>query len=92
MAKKDSDKGNVVDLLQVGHFGDPGITTPDAGDPVTETMMVLTLDQLTEYSRNPRKARNAEYEALKASYIVSGRKPQFPANSRRENISVAISH
>ena len=72
MTKKDSDKNNVVDLLQVGHFGDAGITTPDAGDPVTETMMVLTLDQLTEYSRNPRKARNAEYDALKASFIQTG--------------------
>ena len=72
MSKKDSDKGNVVDLLKSEHFGMPGISTPDSGDPVMETTMVLTLDQLVEYDGNPRNAPNSEYEALKASYLKTG--------------------
>ena len=72
MAKKDTDDDNVVNLLTAGHFGNQKINTPDAGDPVTESMTVLTLDELTEYSGNPRKARNAEYDALKASYLQTG--------------------
>lgn len=75
MAKKENDKtdtDNVVDFLTAGHFGQQGTNTPAVGDPVTETMMVLTLDQLTEYDRNPRRALNSEYEALKASFIQTG--------------------
>ncbi len=72
MAKKDQNSNNIVDLLKAGHFGDAGVTTPDSGDPVMETMLVLTLDELAEFDRNPRRAPNAEYEALKASYLKTG--------------------
>ena len=72
MAKKDNETGNVVDLLKAGHFGDAGITTPDSGEPVTETMLTLTLDELVEYDRNPRHAPNSEYDTLKASYLKTG--------------------
>lgn len=71
MAKKD-DRSNIVELLTQPHFGDPDAQTPDAGEPVMETMLVLTLDELGEYDRNPRRARNEEYDTLKASYLESG--------------------
>ena len=70
MARKETDRGKIVNLLKTEHFGDPG--KPDAGDPVMETMMMLTLDQLVEYDGNPRRAPNAEYDNLKASYIKTG--------------------
>ncbi len=72
MAKKDNDTDNVVDLLTVGHFGKQQPETPASVDPVTETMLVLTLDELKEYDRNPRKAQNSEYDTLKASFIQTG--------------------
>ena len=72
MQKKETDSKNIINLLKSEHFGNPGITTPDAGDPVTETTMVLTLDQLVEYDGNPRKAPNSEYRTLKASYLKTG--------------------
>lgn len=71
-AENTSGADNVVDFLKSTHFGDPGTNVPAAGDPVMETMLVLTLDQLTEYSRNPRKSPNAEYDTLKASYLKTG--------------------
>ncbi len=71
MAKKENDTDNGVKLLKVGHFGEePEI--PASVDPVMETPLVLTLDQLVEYDRNPRNAPNSEYETLKASYVKTG--------------------
>ena len=70
MANKETNRGKIVELLKTEHFGDPD--KPDAGDPVMETMMMLTLDQLVEYDGNPRRAPNAEYDNLKASYIKTG--------------------
>lgn len=65
-------ENNIVKLLRTPHFGNPEITTPDTGDPVIETMLTLTLDELTEYDNNPRRAPNAEFDALKASYLATG--------------------
>ena len=44
----------------------------DSSDPVVETAIRLSLDQLTEYDRNPRIAANQEYEALKESLRNTG--------------------
>ena len=44
----------------------------DSLDPVVETAIRLSLDQLTEYDRNPRIAANREYEALKESLRNTG--------------------
>lgn len=65
-------ESNIVELLKTPHFGNPDITTPDTGDPVIETMLTLTLDELTEYNNNPRRAPNAEFDSLKASYLATG--------------------
>ena len=43
----------------------------DSSDPVVETAIRLSLDQLTEYDRNPRIAANREYEALKESLLCN---------------------
>ena len=83
MANHKDDGGNVIELLTSGHFGDQGINTPDAGEPVMETMLVLTLDELVEYDRNPRHAPNAEYETLKASYLQTGASKTLLVVTRR---------
>ncbi len=72
MVNKDNDTDNVVELLKQGHFGKQDAGIPESVGPVMETTLVLTLDQLVEYDRNPRNAPNAEYETLRASYIKTG--------------------
>ena len=72
MSNKDNDTDNVVELIKQPHFGKQDSGIPASMDPVMETTLVLTLDQLVEYDRNPRNAPNAEYETLRASYIKTG--------------------
>ncbi len=72
MSNKDNDTDNVVELLKQPHFGKQDAGIPASVDPVMETTLVLTLDQLVEYDRNPRNAPNAEYETLRASYLKTG--------------------
>lgn len=43
-----------------------------SSDPVVETAIRLSLDELVEYDRNPRTAANREYEALKESLRSTG--------------------
>lgn len=40
--------------------------------PSTETPIIVTLDQLLPYDRNPRKVRNPKYEEIKASIRERG--------------------
>jgi ParB family protein of integrating conjugative element (PFGI_1 class) len=41
-------------------------------DPIVDTPMVVTLDQIRPYEHNPRKARNARYDDIKASIRERG--------------------
>ena len=41
-------------------------------DPLHDTPMVVTLDQLSSYEHNPRKTRNPLYEEIKASIKARG--------------------
>ncbi|WP_285374205.1 ParB family protein [Pseudomonas sp. lyk4-TYG-107] len=41
-------------------------------DPVTDTPMVVTLDQLKPYDLNPRVTRNPKYDEIKASILERG--------------------
>jgi len=57
--------------LTVGHFGtDAGPLPP--GDPLSTAPMVLAIDQIDAYDRNPRKAPNGKYEELKESIRLNG--------------------
>lgn len=41
-------------------------------DPLQDTPMVVTLDQLRSYEHNPRKTRNPLYDEIKASIKARG--------------------
>ncbi|MBA1446002.1 MAG: hypothetical protein M3H12_09055 [Chromatiales bacterium] len=53
-------------LLNASHFGDETAELPP-GDPVTVVQLVLTLEQIKPYDRNPRRDRNPRYDEIKAS-------------------------
>jgi len=57
-------------LLKTPHFGQGG-ELPVA-DPIAPTPMVLTLDQLRPYDRNPRRERNPRYDEIKESILAQG--------------------
>jgi len=52
-------------LLKTPHFGNGGDLPP--ADPVTPTPMLLTLEQIRPYDRNPRRERNPRYDEIKDS-------------------------
>ena len=45
---------------------------PAVGDPVIDTPMIVTLDQLKPYDLNPRVTRNPKYDEIKASIRQRG--------------------
>ncbi len=53
-------------LLNASHFGDETAELPP-GDPVTVVQLVLKLEQIKPYDRNPRRDRNPRYDEIKAS-------------------------
>ena len=53
-------------LLNASHFGDEGVELPPA-DPITVVQLVLTLEQIKPYDRNPRRDRNPRYDEIKES-------------------------
>jgi len=64
--------------------GFPGSSAPVArlADPIKETPMVLTLDEVGPYNRNPRTARNPLYDEIKASIRARGLDQPFPVTKR----------
>lgn len=66
------DAKQVSQFLNADHLGDQEIASPESGEPVTKTMIRLSLDQLTECDRNPRHAENAEHDQIKASLLQTG--------------------
>ncbi|WP_330216305.1 ParB family protein [Pseudomonas sp. AM8] len=58
----------------------PSVTT--LSDPITDTPMVVTLDQLRPYDHDPRKKRNSAYDEIKASIRERGL-DAAPAITRR---------
>lgn len=57
--------------LSVGHFGaDAGPLPP--GDPLAPTPMVVHIEQIDTYERNPRRTANEKYEELKDSIRLNG--------------------
>ncbi|EQM88684.1 integrating conjugative element ParB [Pseudomonas aeruginosa WC55] len=68
-------------LLAAG-FERSGPSTSALSDPIADTPMVVTLDQLRPYDHDPRKKRNPAYEDIKASIRERGL-DAAPAITRR---------
>ena len=67
MSKKSPD---VRGLLFEGHFGHSRMLPPS--DPIAATPMLLYLDQIVAYDRNPRREHNEQYERIKNSIKARG--------------------
>ncbi|TEO18993.1 hypothetical protein IPC129_02235 [Pseudomonas aeruginosa] len=68
-------------LLAAG-FERSGPSATALSDPIADTPMVVTLDQLRPYDHDPRKKRNAAYDEIKASVRERGL-DAAPAITRR---------
>ena len=68
-------------LLAAG-FERSGPSASALSDPIADTPMVVTLDQLRPYDHDPRKKRNSAYEEIKASIRERGL-DAAPAITRR---------
>lgn len=63
---------DMVNKLMVDGFQHTSPATDSVSDPVVDTPMVLTLDQLRPYDLNPRVTRNPLYDDIKASIRERG--------------------
>lgn len=72
----------VSQRLLAGGF--PGSNTPVArlADPIKETAMVLTLDELAPYDHNPRTTRNPMHDEIKESIRARGLDQPPPVTRR----------
>lgn len=72
----------VTQRLLAGGF--PGSSAPVTrlADPIKETAMVLTLDELAPYNRNPRTTRNPAHDEIKASIQARGLDTPPPVTRR----------
>ncbi|MFW7348424.1 MAG: ParB family protein [Pigmentiphaga sp.] len=68
--------------LLVAGFERSGPSASALSDPIADTPMVVTLDQLRPYDHDPRKKRNSAYEDIKASIRERGL-DAAPAITRR---------
>ena len=62
---------DITGQLLTGHFG-PRLEGDQVRDPVVDTPMLVTLEQLRPYEHNPRFLRNPLYGELKASIRERG--------------------
>lgn len=62
----------MVEQLQVPGFARSDTSQAAMSDPIADTPMIVTLDQLRPYSLNPRITRNPRYDLLKASIQERG--------------------
>lgn len=69
MNRRPSDE-QLGQMLKTPHFGKSS-ELPSA-NPITPTPMMLTLDQVKPYDRNPRRERNPCYEDIKESIRAQG--------------------
>lgn len=53
--------------LRVDHFDHSGPKVASMSEPISDTPIVVTLDQVRPYNLNPRVTRNPRYDELKAS-------------------------
>lgn len=77
--------------LTAPNFSSQSPTSSALSDPIEPTQMVLTLDQLRPYNRNPRKKKNPKYEEIKASIKARGldSPPQVTRRPGDENFIIS---
>lgn len=70
MTRKHPSSEQIQGMLREGHFGQSR-ELPIA-DPLTTTQMVLEIDRIKTYDRNPRKERNPLHDEIKESIYAQG--------------------
>lgn len=70
MARKHPSSEQIQSMLREGHFGQSRELPP--ADPLTATQMLLEIDRIEPYDRNPRKERNPLYDEIKVSIRAQG--------------------
>ena len=70
MARKHPSSERIQAMLQEGHFGSPR-ELPTA-DPVSVTQLVVEIDRIQPYDRNPRRERNPLFDEIKESVRAQG--------------------
>ncbi|MFT8232302.1 ParB family protein [Pseudomonas guariconensis] len=73
---------DMVGKLLAAGFERSGSSATALSDPIADTPMIVTLDQLRPYDHDPRKKRNPAYEDIKASIRERGL-DAAPAITRR---------
>jgi len=70
MARKPPSSEQIQAMLHEGHFGSS--RDLPAADPVTVTQLVVEIDRILPYDRNPRRERNPLYDDIKESVRAQG--------------------
>lgn len=74
MSRKRPTADQMGALLSQPHFhrNEPSADEQPSNTPVTTSPMLIDVDQIVAYDRNPRRSQNAEYEQIKAYIKVEG--------------------
>lgn len=70
MARKRPTDDELTAMIHEGHFGQSSELAP--ADPIVPTPMVLEIDRITPFERNPRRERNPRYEEIRESIAARG--------------------
>lgn len=70
--KNTENQRDLANELLAGNFNKTGPNVEQLSDPLVDTPMVVTLDELKPYEHNPRLIRNPLYEEIKASIRQRG--------------------
>jgi ParB family protein of integrating conjugative element (PFGI_1 class) len=82
MASKSLSPEDLKGKLLQGSFSRSGPIADQLADPIAETPMVLTIEQMIPYERNPRTITNSKYQEIKDSIRARGL-DQPPSVTRR---------
>lgn len=82
MASKPLTPDDLKGKLLQGAFTRAGPTAEQLPDPIADTPMVLTIEQMIPYENNPRTITNAKYQELKASIRARGLDQPPPVTRR----------
>ncbi|KEZ75641.1 ParB family protein [Salinisphaera hydrothermalis] len=81
---------NMARKLQAEGFTRPRPTADRLSDPIADTPMTVTLDQLRPYDLNPRVTRNPRYDAIKSSIRERGLDAPPPITRRPNDTAYMI--
>ncbi len=71
MNKIRSSDDNLIELKNQPHFKRPPDAEPPSTDPMTPTPMIVDVERINCYDRNPRSADNPEFENIKNNIKAS---------------------